>query len=342
MLLKSKKQFIFFIVVIALAIFLSYYRMDYYIYQPGDTTSLSSVVDIDGSYESEGDLHLVTVRGGQATPIYYIWAQIRPHYDIVDLETVRPEGITQEEYMETQLHYMENSQEAATVVAFEAAGGDLTINYQGAYVALVVDDMPADGNLEMGDEILEVDDIPVESAEQIVEYTQELNVGDPIEVTVLRDDQEITVTFELEGFPDDPERPGMGISIVTDRDVEVNPEVRYDSGQIGGPSAGLMFALEVYNRLTEEDITKGLTIVGSGEIDYEGNIHRIGGVDKKVVSAERENASVFFAANEGGREGSNYEEAKRQAEEIDANLEVVPVDTFQDAIDYLEQLPEAN
>ncbi|WP_188205707.1 SepM family pheromone-processing serine protease [Alkalibacillus aidingensis] len=334
----NKKQFITLVITIGLALFLSYYQLDYYIYQPGDTTPLSTVVEMEDSFESEGELHLVTVRGGQATPLYYLWALIRPHYEIVDLEQVRPEGISQEEYMETQLHYMESSQEAATVVAFEAADGNISIDYQGAYVAMVVEEMPADGKLKIGDEIIKINGEDISSAEEVVAATSSLNIGDTVDVTVIRDEVEKDISLELEAMPDDPDRPGMGISIVTDRDVSVEPEVLYDSGRIGGPSAGLMFALEVYNRLTMDDISNGLTIVGTGEIDYEGNIYRIGGIDKKVVSAERENADIFFAANENGREGSNYEEALEKAEEIDADLEVVPIDTFQDALDYLNSI----
>ncbi|GEN44804.1 SepM family pheromone-processing serine protease [Alkalibacillus haloalkaliphilus] len=335
---NNKKQVITLIVTIGLALFLSYYQLDYYIYQPGDTTPLSSVVEMEDSFEGEGELHLVTVRGGQATPLYYLWAQIRPHYDIVELEQVRPHGISQEEYMEAQLQHMESSQEAATVVAFEAAGGDITIDYKGSFVAMVVEDMPADGYLEIGDEIIGINGQTVSSSEEIVDETSAMSVGDEIEVTFVRDGEELTTSFELDAFPDDPERPGMGVSLVTDRDVHVTPEVEYESGQIGGPSAGLMFALEVYNRLTMDDITKGRTIVGSGEIDYEGNIYRIGGVDKKVVSADRDGADIFFAAHENGREGSNYNEAVEKAEEIDTNVEIVPVDTFQDALDYLNNL----
>ncbi|WP_369404739.1 S16 family serine protease [Piscibacillus salipiscarius] len=69
---------------------------------------------------------------------------------------------------------------------------------------------------------------------------------------------------------------------MTDRDVTVNPEVEFDSGSIGGPSAGLMMSLEIYDQLTSEDITKGYQIAGTGEIDYEGNVSRIGGIDKKL------------------------------------------------------------
>src|SRR5699024_11578609 len=78
------------------------------------------------------------------------------------------------------------------------------------------------------------------------------------------------------------------------------PPVNIKSGDIGGPSAGLMFSLEIYNQLTEKDITKGYNIAGTGAIDSDGNVERIGSIDKKVVAADEEGVEIFFAPNEQG------------------------------------------
>lgn len=182
--------------------------------------------------------------------------------------------------MDTQLHIMESSQEAATVVAYQAAGRDINIEYKGVYVMGVVDGMPADGALKPGDQILAINDQPVESSQDILDLISSYQKGDQIQANIIRNDQERTVSFDLGTFPNEPDRVGMGISLVTDRDVTVNPEVEFDSGSIGGPSAGLMMSLEIYDQLTSEDITKGYQIAGTGEIDYEGNVSRIGGIDK--------------------------------------------------------------
>lgn len=334
----NRKQFFLYSIILVLVIFLSSFKLDYYIYQPGGIYALDEVVNVDQRFESEGEMHLVTVRGGQATPIYYLWAKIRPYYEIYDLDDIRPEGISQEEYMNTQLHIMESSQEAATVVAFKASDREIDIEYKGVYVMGVVDGMPADGNLQPGDQIVEIDGKAVNSTQEVLEIISNYSKGEDIEAKVIREDEEMNVSFALGTFPNEPDRVGMGVSLVTDRDVTVDPKVNFDSGSIGGPSAGLMMSLEIYDQLTTEDITKGYLIAGTGEIDYEGNVYRIGGIDKKIVAADRDGADVFFAPNEKGKDGSNYEVAKQTAEKIGTDMEVVPVDTFQDAIDYLESL----
>ncbi|KHE71812.1 hypothetical protein LD39_07855 [Halobacillus sp. BBL2006] len=103
-----------------------------------------------------------------------------------------------------------------------------------------------------------------------------------------------------------------------------------------------MFSLEIYDQLTEKDITKGYQIAGTGEVNYEGQVGRIGGIDKKVVAASEDGCQIFFAPNEDGRKGSNYQVAKETAEEINTDMKVVPVDTFQDALNYLKDMESKN
>lgn len=336
----TKRRLIFYLVLIIAFYFFATYELPYYIQRPGSTEPLKPIVEVNGGNPSEGEMHLVTVSGMHATPLYYLLAKFLPHNDIKPLHDVIPEGITPEDYMHAQLQVMESSQEASLVVAFEAAERDIEIDYVGVYVVGVVEDMPSYGILEVGDRIVKIDDLDIKEASDLVNYVLTKKAGETVTVEVVRDDESLLEEITLDYFPEDPAKVGMGISLVTDREIKVHPEVNFSSGKIGGPSAGLMFALEIYNQLTEEDITKGYNIAGTGEIDYEGNVLRIGGVDKKVVSAEREGIDIFFVPNEGGKENSNYMEALRTAEEINAEMEIVPVDTFYDALNYLKGLPE--
>ncbi|MEC5422802.1 SepM family pheromone-processing serine protease [Virgibacillus sp. C22-A2] len=334
----TKKHILSLIVVVLLAYFLTVFKLPYYIYKPGGADALNPIVEVVEGYESKGDMHLVTVSGGQATPIQYVWAKILPHHEILALEEVRPDGITDDEYMHAQLQMMENSQEASTVVAYKAAGAAITIDFNGVYVVSVVEDMPADGKLVMGDRIIGIDGNEINEADDLISYVETKQAQDVIKLDIVRDEETLTEEITLETFSELEGRVGIGIRLVTDRSVTVEPEVRFSSGRIGGPSAGLMFALEIYDQLTEKDLTGGYDIAGTGEVDYNGNVLRIGGIDKKVIASDKEGVDIFFAPSENGSETSNYILAKETAEEIGTEMKIVPVDTFNDALKYLKEI----
>ncbi|API93783.1 hypothetical protein J32TS6_07500 [Virgibacillus pantothenticus] len=334
----KKKHIVHILLVILAVYFLAIFQLPYYIYKPGSADALNPIVEVEDGYSSKGDMHLVTVSGAQATPMQFLLAKILPHHDVLPIDEVFPEGITDDEYMHVQLQMMENSQEASTVVAYQAADKQISIDYNGVYVAMVVENMPAEGKLKMGDRIIRVDDKKITQADDLLDYIQTKRAGDTISVEFVRDDETMTESITLKELKDLDNKPGIGIQLVTDRAVSVDPEVKFSSGQIGGPSAGLMFSLEIYDQLTKEDITKGYEIAGTGEIDYDGNVYRIGGIDKKVVAADKEGVDIFFAPNEQGKKGSNYQVALETAKEIETDMKIVPVDTFEDAITYLEEL----
>ncbi|MDC3412815.1 PDZ domain-containing protein [Aquibacillus sp. 3ASR75-11] len=336
--MRNKRYFIVALIVVVLTVFLVVYRLPYYVYKPGGADPLNPVIKVDGGFESKGDMHLVTVRGGQANVVQYVLAKILPYQEIYPIDQIMPEGITQDEYFNAQLQLMENSQEAATVVAYKAANKDIEIDYKGVYVVAVIEGMPADGKLQAGDNITQVNGQPVEQTDDLIGFVETKKAGDTVDITVKRDGKELKESITLEKFPDLDDKVGVGIQLVTDRSVEVSPDITFSSGNIGGPSAGLMFSLEIYDQLTENDLTKGYQIAGTGEISYDGKVLPIGGVDKKVIAANEEGCSIFFAPNENGASGSDYEVAVKTAKEIDSNMKIVPVDTFEDALNYLEKL----
>jgi PDZ domain-containing protein len=133
---------------------------------------------------------------------------------------------------------------------------------------------------------------------------------------------------------------GLGISLDDYTRVITVPQVSIDSEQIGGPSAGLMFSLEIYNQLTKGDLTKGYQVAGTGTIDEDGKVGPIGGIGQKIVAADKSGADIFFAPNESGALHSNYQDALIAAKDIGTKMKIVPVDRFEDAVTYLEQLKE--
>ncbi|MCK9906873.1 hypothetical protein MXD63_43635, partial [Frankia sp. Cpl3] len=95
---------------------------------------------------------------------------------------------------------------------------------------------------------------------------------------------------------------------------------------IGGPSAGLMFTLEIYDQLnTELDVTRGYRVAGTGTISADGTVGRIGGINHKIVAADKAGAEIFFAPDDAEGEISNYQEAMATAKRIGTKMRVVPV-----------------
>ncbi|SET85815.1 PDZ domain-containing protein [Salinibacillus kushneri] len=325
-------------IVLVIIVFLTTYQLPYYVYQPGNASKLDPMVSVEDGYSSKGDMHLVTVRGGQATPAYYLWAKFHPYFQIHPIEDIRPEGISQEEYNHIQMEYMDSSKNQAIALAFQKAGLEVSYKNDGVYVSYVEDDMPAGKVFETGDKIVSVDGIKVDESEESVEYVTQKEEGETVNVVLMRNGEEIKDDIKLAPFPDDPDKVGMGVGLVTKRNIVTNPEVKINSREIGGPSAGLMFSLEIFDQLTEKDYTKGKQVCGTGTINNDGEVGSIGGIDQKVVASDNDGCNIFFAPNEGGRENSNYEVATETGKKIDTNMDIVPVDTFQDAIEYLQEL----
>lgn len=331
----SKKQLILFFAIIIVFSFISLYKLPYYVYTPGKAADLSEIVKVDEGYASQGSLHLLTVGGQPATPLLFAIAKIMPHHDIIPLNEARPHGISDEEYLKTQLSLMENSQEAALVVAYEAANANIDITYNGVYVLGVIEGMPASETLEIGDLITKINNKEINEANDLMTYIEKMDENKEIEVNFKRDKKVYKEKIKLAKFPNQ-DKVGIGIQLITNREVDVNPEVEFSSGNIGGPSAGLMFALSIYNQLIEEDLTKGLKIAGSGQLDYDGNVLPIGGIDKKVIAADKKDIDILFAPAINTNSKSNYAEAKETASEINTEMKIVPVETFEDVLNYLK------
>ena len=114
----------------------------------------------------------------------------------------------------------------------------------------------------------------------------------------MRNGKQLKENLNVKTIPNGNGRVGIGVSIVTERELVVDPKVKINSHEIGAPSAGLMFTLEIYNQLVEEDLTKGHEIAGTGTINEKGEVGPIGGINQKVVAASDAGAEVFFAPNE--------------------------------------------
>lgn len=337
----KNKKIILMVLVAALAIFVSTYRLDLYITRPGGAYELNPLVKVEGGDEDDqGKLSLMTVSMLNATPSLYLYAKFKEGYKVLEPEQVRSPHESDEEYNVRQLKLMSDSQINALQVAFEQAELPYELINNGVFVLNVLEGGAADGTLQAGDQVLSLDGNEFSAQQEFVDYISSKKEGESVEVVYERDDREITDKIELAPLPSEPDRVGLGISFVENKDIMTTPKVEIDSDSIGGPSAGLMFTLEIINQLLEEDITKGYNVAGTGTMASDGSVGRIGGIDQKIIAADNEGIEIFFAPDdeaEGAAE-TNYDVAMETAGKIDSDMEVVPVKTVDDALDYLSDL----
>lgn len=333
---------------IVLALFL-FYPLDYYISKPGGAYELSPIVEVENQdVDDKGELRLLTIALSKATPATFLYQLWRDPEHLMEANQIRREDEDDEAYEVRQLKLMSNSQINAIQVAYEQTGNDYTLTNNGLFIYSVVKGSPADGKLRPGDRITAVEGQEEISESILQELLATKEVGDTLELTIQRDGKSRQVAITLGRIPEIPGRPAVGISYQQDQQIETEREVVFQSDEIGGPSAGLMFTLEIMNQLVEEDLTKGYRIAGTGEILQDGTVGRIGGVDLKVIAAADENVDFMFAPDDELSDEllasnpdleTNYQTAIRTAEEKNLDIEIVPVKTIQDALNYLEKLP---
>ncbi|WP_026566353.1 SepM family pheromone-processing serine protease [Bacillus sp. UNC41MFS5] len=317
-----------------------FYSLPYYVSKPGMAKELGPIITVEGGDKDEGNFMLTTVRMGRANIFSYIEAKVRKYEELYPLEMILNKKETEEEYNVRQLHLMAGSKLNAIEVAYRKAGLPVKYKYKGIYVVQVIPDMPAYGKLLAGDRIFKVDGKQLPSSENFIDYVSSKHAGDKVELTYLRNKSTKTVTLKLQAFKENPQKVGIGISLVDDKEIMVDPKVKVKTDEIGGPSAGFMFSLEIYNQLTDGDLTKGYQIAGTGTIEVDGTVGPIGGIEQKIVAADKAGAEIFLAPNEKGIKNSNYRDAVKTAREIKTNMKIVPIDTFDEAVSYLENLKE--
>jgi PDZ domain-containing protein len=302
----------------------------FYAYLPGPIRNVEDLVDVSDAttYPSDGKLYLTTVSVDTDINVAD-WARavFDPNIAIVMKDDVTG-GASLKELEEQQKAEMSASKRHAIEVALSSLGiaepqGD------GARITGTIPGAPASGPLKKGDVIVSVNGQKVDTTCDVGRQVDSADIGETIELTVLRSGQKQSVSVETTRNPQDPSAPYIGI-YMTDVNYKFDPgfEVDFETGEIAGPSAGLMFSLALYDRLTKEDLTAGEDIAGTGTIQCDGGVGPIGGIEQKIAAAEQADAEIFLAPE------GNYEDARRVAEDI----EVVSISNFDEAVGYLEDL----
>lgn len=322
------------VLVVALIAVASLLPVPYVVYSPGPVEDTlgewndTPVVQVDGAetYPTEGELNLTTVGVTPADVDMDLFTALQgwldPNRAVVPRDHVYPPGVTAEQTREENAQMLVRSQETAKVAALTELGYDVPADVQ---VDQVVDGSPADGVLQPGDVIKAVDGTAIATQDDVVEAITSHEPGDDVAFTIQRGDETIDLTVGTIKAEDDG-RTLVGFMPVQGYEFPVDITIGIDE-RIGGPSAGLIFALAIYDTLTPGAMLEGHEIAGTGTIDADGQVGAIGGIPQKIAAAEADGADLFLAPR------LNCDEA------VDANngdMLVVPVETFGEALSAVE------
>ena len=310
----------------------------YYTLSPGPVYDTADFVTVeDGTASDDGELFFLTVSLKEANVFEWAAGYVDPRVDVRERERVRPIGVSPEQLRRESLAAMQQSKQTATFVALTQLGYEVTLVGTGALVIETVPDSAADGVLLPNDVIIEMDGKQVAFRDDIINDLSDAEIGDLVEMLVDRpmdesmdEFDEIEVELVLGPHADDPTRPMIGVLLDNNEPiVEFPVDVVIDSRNIGGPSAGMMFTLQIMDQLTDGEITRGERIAGTGTIARDGTVGSIGGIKQKVHGAIDAGARAVLVP------AGNYDDALAAAGDA---IEIVRIETIDDAVVFLRTL----
>lgn len=325
-----KALVVFFIALMPLGLM----KTDYYFMSPGPPYQWEITVQDQLSYDYEGNLYQLTVRRDISNYFVYAWAYLSDSVDLYPKEVILPKGVTPSELSEISLQNMRTSENVAIAVALNSLGYEVQSEGDGVLVVGILDDSPVKDKLLKDDLITSIsgeDKITysINSSTQFISLLRTFSIGEIVYIGVQRNDKEVQIETQLIEHIEYKNEPMVGFLASTPNQRFVFPiNVDIDTGSVGGPSAGLMMALNVYNKLTEADITNSTVIAGTGTIEIDGSVGPVGGVKQKVIAAKRAGATLILVPT------ANYQDAKPYE---DNETLIVAVETFDNALKVISE-----
>jgi PDZ domain-containing protein len=319
-------RFVVLVPILALAWILYFVPIPYFVISPGPAQDVIPLIHIEDRtvYATDGHLLLTAVNLQQPNVYEALWGWLDSTQAVLPEGDILAPGETQQQEVRRQLSEMDTSKIDAAYVALQAYANYPAQHGKGVLIESVLPGTPAEGRLFAGDLIESVDGKPIDTPDELGVLIRAAGVAKSVSIRIKAGGETHDVSVRpvrVKGIA----YPVIGVSAVENFPFPLT----IDSGNIGGPSAGLMWTLGLADLLTPGDLTGRKTIAGTGTIDLEGTVGPIGGIAEKVIAAERAGAKVFFAPTQ------DAPEARRAADHI----VIVAVATFTDAIKYLQQHP---
>ncbi|MGB7962764.1 MAG: PDZ domain-containing protein [Propionicimonas sp.] len=318
---------------VAFAAVIAMVPVPYVTWAPGATHDLLGEVDgkpaitVEGAdtYPTSGELRIATVAVTRADAsltlpeaLFSFWL---PSREVLPREAIYPSGVEASQVQEAEARQMGDSQDTAVVAALRAAGVTVA---ELPMVTSVVASGPANGKLKPGDLITAVDNVVVTTVQEVQDGIQRHHVGDVVKLDLIRDGAPLTQSITTRAFASEPDVPEVGVRLSIGYTFE--PVVSFGiDPKIGGSSAGLMFSLALYEKLTPGFLVDGRVIAGTGTIADDGQVGAIGGVQEKLAAAEAAHVTLFLIPRD------NCDDHV----EPHPSLQVVPVSTLGEALKVL-------
>jgi Lon-like protease len=304
---------------------------DEFIFTPGNPKPLDDRVVVEGGRPTGmGDVYYVDVFVRRTSRLEELFPQLRPDGStVVPEQVLLPPGTSEAERDRQTAAEMQRSELIASAVALRELGYDVRATPRGALVVEVAQDVPASSKIERGDVIVAVDGANVRTPDDLRREIGRREPGDEARLTVRRDGEQMGIVVRTVADTREPERPILGIFVDQDADIALPLDVDIDLGRVGGPSAGLPFAIEIA-RMLGRNVTHGCDVAATGELALDGSVLSVGGLKQKTIGARETGVDVFLVPS-----GENAEVAQDNAE----GLEIVPVESFQQALRLLTTSP---
>jgi Lon-like protease len=313
----------------------------YFAIGPGKVVEVGPLVTVGKEKgNEEGSFRLTTISMKQGAPVDLLLSRWTSTTELIPEEHILAEDEDKRDYQRRQTVNMRLSQNQAIVAAFRHAKRPVSQKVLGVEVERVLKEGTT--SLKEGDVIKRIDGEPVASTQQLISRLSRKRAGERVALTLLRNGKEMRITASLVPLrvePGSKPRAGLGIVPVEKVEVKTTPPTHIDAQEIGGPSAGLMFALEVLNRLVPEDLTRGYRIAGTGTITADGEVGQIGGIQHKVVAADKAGMDLFFCPKDIRPEDQNEKTAKQTVKRLGIKMRVIPVSDLDEAVQALKKLP---
>jgi PDZ domain-containing protein len=303
-----------------------------YIFLPDRAHPVDPLVRVQGGHKpKDGGIYFVDIFVRKASLIERLWPGIHEGAELVPRSAVLAPGVSETQRVAADQREMTRSQQIAAAVALRAAGYRVRAQPTGALVEQVAVDAPAAGKLQPTDVIVQASDQRVRSPADLRRIVGKRKPGDAIRLSVRRGSHLVQVVVRTIADPNRPKRSIIGIFVDQAASIELPLDVKIDAGNVGGPSAGLAFALDVLEQLGK-DVDHGRRIAATGQLELDGTVTAVGGLEQKTIGVRRSGIHFFLVPA-----GENAVEAQRFAD----GIRIVPVHSFRQALRKLATLSKS-